>query len=150
MQFTVGLTVLQCALTAAVTRETTEETTEPKEETAQETTEPNTLQTTKQTVLKVKTSPPHFLLVHLCVHLSHQTLGPLAAWSLGVLKQVFMPESDASSFFRRRSRRSAYYNAEDQGTSKLLLGGSHPFLAGGRLFRSASCVTAWTYATSLY
>ncbi|XP_075867848.1 upper zone of growth plate and cartilage matrix associated a isoform X3 [Nelusetta ayraudi] len=32
----------------------------------------------------------------------------------GALKQVFMPESDASNFFKRRSRRSAYYYAEAQ------------------------------------
>lgn len=46
---------------------------------------------------------------------------PPGVWPVGVLKQVFMPESDATSFFRRRSRRSAYYNAEDQGKHKLLL-----------------------------
>lgn len=90
LQFILGLTVLRCVSTAVVasenTQETTEETTE--ENTEQETTqgtteqregttEENTLETTKQTVPKVKTPPLSRLpLLHLCVHLSHQTLGP--------------------------------------------------------------------------
>lgn len=86
LQFTLGLMVLRCVSAAVVASENTKETTEEntEQETTQGTTEQreettgeNTLETTKQTVPKVKTPPLSRLpLFHLCVHLSHQTLGP--------------------------------------------------------------------------
>lgn len=76
--------------------------------------------TQKQTLLKVTLYlfNPFFTIHMSLLHTSSlYNPKPLDLWLLGAAQQVFMPESDASNFFKRRSRRSPRYYAELQGAS---------------------------------
>lgn len=73
----------------------------------------------KVTVLKVKICSTPFILITLCHASYKKNPSPLAVWPVGAAQHVFKPQSEASNFFKRRSRRSSQYRAELQGTFAL-------------------------------
>lgn len=77
----------------------------------------HSVMTQKQTTLKVIPVQPLLAIYAILLHMfSFYNLHMLTCCEPGVAPHVFMPESEASSFFIHRNRRSSEYYAELQGT----------------------------------